>query len=92
MQFVQAFTVNLGPISYLVQTIGSVILEIAPALIILSYMTSAAMWVFAGPSDKLVKMARQQFVATTVSLVIIGGYYIFKTVAMNFANGGFGAN
>lgn len=85
-----AISLNLGPIVYIVQTIGGILLDLAAPLITLSYLASALMWVFAGPSEKLVKMARQQFIATTVTLLIIVGYVVFRSIAMQFALGGFG--
>lgn len=89
-QFITAITINLGPVFYMVQTIGAILLRLAPALIVASYAVSAAMWIFAGPSEKMVKMARSQFIATTVSLAIIAGYFLFRTVVQELAIGGFG--
>jgi len=88
--FVNAISLNLGPLIYMIETIGSILLKLAPALFILSYAMSAGLWIFAGPSEKMVKMARSQFVATTVSLIIVAGYFIFKAVIMSITNTGFG--
>lgn len=92
MHFVSAFSLNLAPIVYIIQTIGDIVLRLAPAAIVCSFAASALLWVFAGPSEKMVKMARSQFIATVISTVIIAGYFLFKTIAVHLALGGFGAN
>ena len=89
--FIYAFSLNLGPIIYMIQTIGAILLALAPALIVASFAVSAALWIFAGPSEKMVKMARSQFIATVVTTAIIAGYYILRTIITGFASTGFGA-
>ena len=73
----------------IIQTFGGFILAVAPVLITLSYVVCAFLWVSAGSSEKMVRMARSQFVATTVSLVLIAGYYVFKKIVMALAGGAF---
>lgn len=90
MNSVTVLAFNLGPIIFIVQTIGDILLRLAPAAIVLSFAVSAALWVFAGPSEKMVKMARSQFIATVVVTAVIAGYFIFKSIAVHLISGGFG--
>lgn len=87
---IHAISINLGPVVYIIQTIGSIILKLAPAAIVCSFAFSAFLWVFAGPSQKMVTFARKQFIATVVSTIIIAGYFIFKEIATSLALSGFG--
>lgn len=81
---------NIAPVVYIIQMIGGFLLQMAPALLVLSFATSAFLWVFSGSSQKMVKMARQQFVATCVSCLIIGGYFLFKAILLGLSLSGFG--
>lgn len=74
----------------IIQTFGGFILAIAPILITLSYVVCAFLWVSAGSSEKMVRMARSQFVATTISFALIAGYFVFKKLVMLLAGGAFG--
>ena len=64
-----------------IQKVGDVLLAIAPALIVLSFATSALMWVMAGSSTRMAKRAQDQFKATCVTTLIIGGYFTMKALA-----------
>jgi len=83
-------TFNIGPLIMIIQTFGGFILAIAPILITLSYVVCAFLWVSAGSSEKMVRMARSQFVATTISFALIAGYFVFKKLVMLLAGGAFG--
>lgn len=90
MVFLPAVSLNLAPIVYIIQTFGDILLRIAPGAIVLSMAVSAVVWVFAGTSEKMVRFARNQFVATLVTTAIIAGYFIFKIIVLKFAMNGFG--
>lgn len=69
--------------------IGDFLLAIAPALIVLSFVASALMWTMAGSSAKLARKAKEQFVATCLVCVVVGGYFTLRKLAEVFTIGGF---
>lgn len=71
-----------------IQQIGDLLLAIAPGLIVLSFAAAALMWVMAGSSARLARMARDQFVATCVVCVIIGGYFVLRMLARGLLGAG----
>ena len=75
---------------HFVQKVGDFILALAPALIVLSFAIAALLWVSAGSSTKMATYARDQFKATCVATVILGGYFVVKGIISMFAIGGFG--
>lgn len=81
---------DLSGIGRIISRLGGMILAIAPAMIILSYVICALMWVVSGGNHKLVKWAREQFIATTIVLLVLGGYYIVKALMLALGQGGFG--
>ena len=72
------------------QRIGEFLLVIAPGLIVLSFMMSAFMWVMAGHSRRLADRAKDQFKATCVVTVVIGGYWLIRGLSTGLSIGSFG--
>ena len=74
----------------IMEYLGGIILDIAPAAIVLSYVICGLVWIISGGNSKMVKFAREQFVATTVVMLVIGGFHIVKALALALGSGGFG--
>lgn len=73
---------------YIIRFIGDWMIALAGALIILSFVYSAFLWVIAGDSRKMTEKAKKQFVATCIVTAVIGGFFIFKDLAVELALNG----
>jgi len=83
---------NFGGMGRIIIRIGEMILAIAPAAIVLSYVVCALIWVVSGGNQKLVRWAREQFTATTVAMLVLCGYYIVQAIILAFSAGGIGSS
>lgn len=84
---------DFSQLVYIIKLVGGFIFDVAPVLIILSYIATAAIWVLAGSSKRMVELARDQFKRTTVALIVILSYWIIRNFIMGGAMGGnFGIN
>jgi len=72
------------------QRIGEFLLMIAPGVIVASFAMSALMWVCAGSSSKMAHRAKDQFKATCIVTVVIGGYWLLRGLVSTLAVGDFG--
>lgn len=82
--------VEFSGIGRVIVRLGGMILAIAPAAIVLSYVVCALIWVVSGGNSRMVKWAREQFIATSVVFAVLGGYYIIKEIALQFGKAGMG--
>lgn len=76
---------NFSGIQRVIAFVIDWILIIAPALIILSYVFCAFLWVIAGNNKKMVDKAKKQFITTTITLAVISGYFVFKGIVVAIA-------
>lgn len=85
-------TTTQGPLQFifaLIAKVGAWILIVAPFLILLGYITSAVLYVFAGHNTKLVDAAKDLFIRTSIATGVIAGYFTIKALILSFATAGF---
>ena len=80
--------INLSGLQDIIVRIGSIVLALAPGLIVASYVVCALVWVSSAGNQKMVKWAKDQTIATTVVFCVLVAYFLVKALIIAISQGG----